>query len=707
MSGDIKGDSDNTPTEYTEKIWGKDEGGEHIIDGFVFTGKRVFKKAVDGLKEVMKKGAQNEICETKFKVLDARQKGAGLEIEVELVDKGSRGVGVVKLYGPNTRKEYVVTVTKSKGSENKYVTLLAENIVKPLMTKFLSGDDDFNLEKDVIQKTYSAKKNTKTLFKCQFCEKVLKSPAGLKCHITKLHKHDKKVEPEIHIEDSQVKKNEEILLCEPTDAIDDSKLSHDANLEELNDMIDLCKTDEKKYRNKCEECDFLVEGNRKYELIKLILKHKESCVLQKSKRISRNRNCSDCDFEGKDEMNMKRHQRDKHDIMTCSNSPPPKKKKNFIDVNDISEEMEIDEKNDGIEDLSFKLEDMEIDSEKDELEERSKIMDEKLTAKNKRIEEEERVRQEKVKTTELKKKRDEGLNIEKIKKQNKLRKQTVKDEKKKRKKENPVKKDSLDKLNKKIPNIRPVPRNCSHLVKKGDVVFVVPGDGSCGPNCASAFLFEDEVFGPKLRLRMNRFMAKHWNRRYQYLTQCSEKHPFVRKLGEGEIKYTDPLELIEYLMTSEKAAYMWSDSEDLAVISDMYQVTIKVITTKGENDVPTVNQIYPVETMKEFAELKNVQLDEMVLLHEKDMHFNLIVSGESDLATVGSLSYRSNIGPLMEENEEIEVKAIHEEKDDEYIDPKVNSLTEIENLQKELKKTKKSKKVIELEYSKCEKALKN
>ena len=151
----------------------------------MFTGNRVFKKAADGLKEVMKKGAQNEICETKFKVLDARQKGAGLEIEVELVDKGSRGVGVVKLYGPNSRKEYVVTVTKSKGSENKYVTLLAENIVKPLMTKFLSGDDDFNLEKDVIQKTYSAKKNTKNLFKCQFCEKVLKSPAGLKCHITK------------------------------------------------------------------------------------------------------------------------------------------------------------------------------------------------------------------------------------------------------------------------------------------------------------------------------------------------------------------------------------------------------------------------------------------------------------------------------------------------------------------------------------------
>ena len=181
----------------------------------------------------------------------------------------------------------------------------------------------------------------------------------------------------------------------------------------------------------------------------------------------------------------------------------------------------------------------------------------------------------------MKKKREERIRLERINTQNK---QKLKDEKKKKRKYNSIKNTNDKEKIKDIPNIRPVPTNCKHLVKIGDVVYVVPGDGSCGPSSASAFLFGDEVFGPKLRKRMNRFMAKHWYKRYQNITQCSSKHPFVRKLGAGEVEYTDPKELIEYLMTSEKAAYMWSDSEDMSVISDMYQVTIKVITTAGEKD---------------------------------------------------------------------------------------------------------------------------
>ena len=42
-----------------------------------------------------------------------------------------------------------------------------------------------------------------------------------------------------------------------------------------------------------------------------------------------------------------------------------------------------------------------------------------------------------------------------------------------------------------------------------DVVYVVPGDGACGSNCAAAFLFGDEKYGRRLRLRMNKFMGKH------------------------------------------------------------------------------------------------------------------------------------------------------------------------------------------------------
>ena len=74
-------------------------------------------------------------------------------------------------------------------------------------------------------------------------------------------------------------------------------------------------------------------------------------------------------------------------------------------------------------------------------------------------------------------------------------------------------------------------------------------------------------------------------------------------------------------------------------------VKIKVINTKGESDKnPMVYWIHPDEDMKPFAELQNVEILDMVLLHENDSHFNLIVSEDSDLAKDGSLSFNSNMG---------------------------------------------------------------
>jgi hypothetical protein len=107
----------------------------------------------------------------------------------------------------------------------------------------------------------------------------------------------------------------------------------------------------------------------------------------------------------------------------------------------------------------------------------------------------------------------------------------------------------------------------------------VPGDGNCGPNCAAALLFHDKVFGANLRKRMNLFFAKLWYKHFQYISQCSEDYPFERKVKDGEIKYTDHEELIKFLKYSPKAANMWSEAEDLAVISAMYQINIMVVTT--------------------------------------------------------------------------------------------------------------------------------
>ena len=160
----------------------------------------------------------------------------------------------------------------------------------------------------------------------------------------------------------------------------------------------------------------------------------------------------------------------------------------------------------------------------------------------------------------------------------------MKDQRKKQNKKNKVNGSSSSNNKKQIQmsNIKEIPNNCKHLVNDGDVLYVVPGDGCCGPNCGAAFLFHDEVFGPQLRRKMNKHMAKHWNVRYKDITQCSPGNPFKRKLGNQTVIFSDPDKLIEFLIKSEKAAYMWTDSEDLAVLSDMYQIKIKIITSRGE-----------------------------------------------------------------------------------------------------------------------------
>ena len=107
-----------SPFEYKEKIWGKDEGGEHIIDGYTFQGKRAFGKAQEGLMEYLRKGVVRDVNEVKIKVLDVRKIGAGTDIEIEMTENKARGIAVLKLYGPNKNNEFVITINKSKESDH-------------------------------------------------------------------------------------------------------------------------------------------------------------------------------------------------------------------------------------------------------------------------------------------------------------------------------------------------------------------------------------------------------------------------------------------------------------------------------------------------------------------------------------------------------------------------------------------------------------
>ena len=613
---------EQTNKHFKEKIWKKIDGKETVTDGYSFRGKRVFKKAWDGLKKHFLKGIQYDKNGILYKALDVREIGTGMEADVEIIEKGDRGNAKLKLYGQNTRKENSITISKSREGDHIQITTLAERIIKPLINSFIDEGKESEERSEVNE------------FECNFCEKTSHSNQGLKSHVTKMHGS---LQNNVKKTVANKRKSKDEFESSVEKAIkDDVKNGHLSCItESITEEIETEAIEDKMYVNRCEECDFEVEASRKYLSVQKILKHKEGCMKYLT--------CKECTYLASDKNGLRRHMRDLHNSSAGAISPPQKRKKNQI----YEEELLKSED---------EIEEMEIDSietesvEKMELKEISDLMDNRIINRDNKRREEQLTTDKMKKKEETEKRLEKEIQIKIIKKEKKQKKQKIKNEKKKQKQKQ--KQIQAEKLN--VPNLSPVPENCKHLVNEDDILYVVPGDGNCAPNCAAAFLFNDEIYGAQLRRVMNVFFADHWHDRYKYITQCSEGFPFVRKVGGGgEIRFTDPEKLINYLKHSEEAAYIWSDSEDLSIIADIYQIKIKVITTKGKNDKnPIVNWIFPEESLKVFSDFTKADINDMTLLHENDIHFNLVISKNSDLAKLGSLSYRFNVGPLLKRNEE-------------------------------------------------------
>ena len=105
------------------------------------------KKAKEDFEKLLVRGAQFKVGNIEIIILDARNKGIEVEVDIQLNEKDKkRGNAIVKLYGPNERKENIVTITKSKQSDIKFVTLLAQKVIKPLIKTFLGKENGGTVE---------------------------------------------------------------------------------------------------------------------------------------------------------------------------------------------------------------------------------------------------------------------------------------------------------------------------------------------------------------------------------------------------------------------------------------------------------------------------------------------------------------------------------------------------------------------------------
>lgn len=155
-------------------------------------------------------------------------------------------------------------------------------------------------------------------------------------------------------------------------------------------------------KTKCDYCDLLLTAENYIQVQSELKKHIKiyHATSTNSNILVEYFKCEVCVFYSKQEILLKRHKRDKHDLLSASTSPKPKKGKNIY----IEEEsMEVDEKKEDQDKDKEKDENednMDIDDNEEILKERSKMWDEKI--KKKRLKEEkEEQEQQKRETREI------------------------------------------------------------------------------------------------------------------------------------------------------------------------------------------------------------------------------------------------------------------------------------------------------------------
>ena len=89
---------------------------------------------------------------------------------------------------------------------------------------------------------------------------------------------------------------------------------------------------------------------------------------------------------------------------------------------------------------------------------------------------------------------------------------------------------------------------------------------------------------------------------------------------------------------------MWRGQEDFIAVCSIYQINIKMITITGEEDEnPVVNIFEPNPELSESREFSAGQVPDMIVLHLKDSHYDLIVPKNSKLAIEGGLDYQREV----------------------------------------------------------------
>ena len=651
-SGVIKDDVDDN-SEYYDWVMIPHCHPEEKKNGITFKGDTAdYLRARDIIFEFFnKKGRILTINNRKLQILDIVKHQFKIEVKPP---KGQSGKINIKIYPANKSGIATIMITKTKDSELVHVKTLAFRVIRYLIDGIIDGVIN---EDDVHSFTSGEdEESERRKLICQICRKDFKTKNGMSIHIEKDHGMMNQIdcdscgklfisekELDAHIEsEHSLQHKKSCHLCGDSFKTEKDHNEHIKKKHEQSKEFECgkCKfrfqdsqilrehtakcgekdknTEIRDFQVKCDYCDMKVGAENERRAKHLLSKHHESCsFVPKQLEVEQKFCCKECGFTTMQENVFKRHRRDTHEALTASTSPKPKKRKESR----IVEFMEVDET---LKDEQVNYNEMEIEYQNDIL---SKMWDEKITKKNEKINQDEfkllKEKEEKKKSELLKKKAEK----KEAEKQRKLRTKL----KKKGKKE------VAEKITLK-PYLKELPNAIKNIIGDDYFLYPVAGDGACALRSIAGWIFQDPSLGPYLGRNVNEHFVKNWHYWESFFT-----FPCKRSIGLGGSKvFKNSGELFEFLRSAVDGAFMWRDHQDLAAISNIFKVKIKIITVKNEMDS---NPIIHIQEPDPDFKINNDdfppgKIPDMVLYHVKDVHYDLIVPKESMMAKEGGLDYQ-------------------------------------------------------------------
>ena len=200
---------------------------------------------------------------------------------------------------------------------------------------------------------------------------------------------------------------------------------------------------------------------------------------------------------------------------------------------------------------------------------------------------------------------------------------------------------------------------------QGDLVgYRIPGDGACFYGSCAAHIYQDEKQVDHLRRLCHFYLVQNWDYYKLFIP-----FPFTEKVGVGSASYRvcfeDEEELKGFFLREESLKCFSTSNLDYAIICNMFNITISVFTygnIYNYDEGLRLTVMTPDPVMAEHSPYVDPSIQDMILYHADDSHYDLLVFKASNLAVHGSISMMFNLEhPYIDEVDEEETLEVDEE----------------------------------------------